>query len=288
MKIKLLTDASALLPLKFMKEENIGFFESVLLIEGEEYRELTGLDRTEFIESLHDRDPYPTSSQVLPEDAIEVFNQAVNEGYDEVLYLGLTPVMSSQMNVVRLAAKRFEKKIKITHYPTELAVGPQGAMVYNALKLLKKGKSVEEITSYCDSIKHDIYSIGVTIDVESLFKSGRVKRGSAKGILVSLLKMKPIAHFTIEDGVIGFGAGLSYKSAIKKMVAEIQKRTDPKLTYDLFMCDALNTDLVKVYEKEIKKVIKINEIHYWEMSPVMALSSGKGAVMATVCPTLDE
>jgi len=288
MTIKLVTDASSLLPLKLMKEENIGFFESVLLIEGKEYRELTELNRTEFIESLHDRDPYPTSSQVLPQDAIEVFNQAVNEGYDEVLYLGLTPVISNQMNVVRLASKRFEKKIKITHYPTELAVGPQGAMVFNALKLLKRGKSVEEIISYCDSIKHDIYSIGVTIDIESLFKSGKVKRGSAKGILVSLLKMKPIAHFSIEDGMIGIGAGLSYKSAIKKMIAEIQKRTDPKLTYDLFMCDALNPELVKEYEKEIKKVLKINEIHYWEMSSVMALSSGKGAVMATVCPTLKE
>ncbi|MFW9853394.1 MAG: DegV family protein [Candidatus Thorarchaeota archaeon] len=288
MRIKLVTDASSLLPLKLMKEENIGFLESLLVIEGKEYRELTELDRTEFIESLHDKDPYPTSSQVLPQDAVEVFNQAVAEGYDEVLYLGLTPVISSQMNVVRLAARPFEKKIKITHYPTELAVGPQGAMVYNALKLLKKDKSVEEITSYCDGIKHDIYSIGVTIDVESLFKSGKVKRGSAKGILVSLLKMKPIAHFTIEEGMIGIGAGLSYKSAIQKMIIEIKKRTNPKLTYDLFMCDALNPDLVKDYEKEIKKVIKINETHYWEMSPVMALSSGKGAVMATLCPALKE
>ena len=131
-----------------------------MVIEGKEYRELTELDRTEFIESLHDKYPYPTSSQVLPQDAVEVFNQAVAEGYEEVLYLGLTPVISSQMNVVRLAAKRFEKKIKITHYPTELAVGPQGAMVYNALKLLKKGKYnakyLEELVSP-DAAKRNVH-----------------------------------------------------------------------------------------------------------------------------------
>ncbi len=288
MKIKLVTDASSLVPLEFLQKEKIGFLESVLLIDEKEYRELTELDFEKFVKSLHDLDPYPTTSQVKPEDAVNVFKQAIDDGYDEILYLGLTPKVSSQMNVARLAAKTLKKKINIHIYPTEVTCGSQGAMTYIAWKLLKQGKTSEEIMAYLDDLKQKIYTIGVTVDIETLFKTGKVKRGSAKGILVSLLKMKPIAHITLEDGFIGYGASLSYKSALKTMIAEIEKRTDPDQEYDLYMADALNKEFAEVYADEIKKVRKIKDVHYWSMSPVMALSAGQDAVTATIAPVVKE
>ncbi len=288
MKIKLVTDASSLLPLKLMEEENIGVFESILLIDGKEYRELTELNREEFILSLHDADPYPTSSQVSAQDVLDVYNKAIEDGFDEILYLSLTPKISSHMNVARLAAKRVQDKIKVTIYQTDYSCASQGAMVYHAMKLLKKGKSTDEIISYLDELKHKIHTVGVTVDLESLFKSGKVKRGSAKGILVSLLKMKPIVEITIEDAVIGIGAGISLKSAIKKLISVVETKTDSDTQYDLYMADTLNPELAKDLEQEIKKVRKIKETHHWEISPVVALSSGNGGVMATLCPVLEE
>ena len=288
MKIKLLTDASCLLPLDMMKKENIGFFESILIIDEKDHRELTELNFEDFVNSLHDLDPYPTSSQATPEDVLNVLKQTIAEGYDEALYLGITPKISSQLNVVRLAAKTVKKQLKVHIYPTELSVGSQGAMVYNALKLLKKGKSAEEIMEYLDSIKHKIYTIGTTVDIKTLFKTGKVRRGSIKGIMVSLLKMKPIAHCTVEDGFIGYGAGISYKSALKKMIAEIESRTDSDKEYNLLMADALNREFAKEYAEEIKKVRNIKEVFYWNMPPTMALTAGKWAVTASIGPVLED
>ena len=288
MKIKLVTDASALMPLEMMEKENIGYYESLLLMDDKEFRELTELDYEKFVNSLHELDPYPTTSQVKPEDALSVFKQAVEDGYDEVLYLGLTPKVSSQMNVVRLAAKTMKRAIKIHLYPTETTTGSQGAMTYNAMKLLQKGKSAEEIMEYLDGIKEKIYTIGVNEDIKTLFRTGRVKRGSAKGILVTLLRMKPIAHITLKDGYIGYGAGTSYKSVLKKMIAAIESKTEPDKEYNLFMADALNKEFAEVYANEIKKVRKIKEVHYWNMSPVMALTAGKRAVTATIAPVVED
>jgi hypothetical protein len=53
------------------------------------------------------------------------------------------------------------------------------------------------------------------------------------------------------------------------------------------MADALNPAFMTKYATEIQKIRKINEVHYWEISPVMALSAGKGAVTATICPTIE-
>lgn len=286
MKVKLITDASCLIPRETYENEDIGIFESVIMYEDKEFKELTELNREGFLNRLLTFDPYPSSTQVLGKDVLEVYNKAIEDGYDEILYLGLAATVSSQMNVARLIVKQVKDKIKITIYPTNLVAGSQGSMVYNSIKMLKQGKSVEEIVAYLDSIKEKIYSIGVAVDMESLFKSGRVKRGSVQGLMASLLKMKPLAEINTKDGIIGVGAGISFKSAISKMIDKIKEHTDPNITYDLFMADALNPELMKLYEEEVKKVLKINEIHHWEMSPVMAMSTGKGAVTATVCPTL--
>ncbi|MHA1623097.1 MAG: DegV family protein [Candidatus Heimdallarchaeaceae archaeon] len=288
MKIKLVTDASALMPKKFMEDEKIAYFESILLINEESIRELTELNRDEFINKLSTVDPYPTTSQMMAQDAVDVYEQAIKDGYDEILYVGLTPLISSQMNVARLAAKRFKGKIKITHYDTDLTCGSQGAMAYRALELLKKGKSVEEITNHLDKLKEDVYTVGMTGDTISLFKTGKVKRGSAKGIMVTLFNMKPIAEVNTEEGFIGIGAAFSEKSAMKKMIKEIAIRTHPDKEYDLFMADALNPELMEWYVSEIKKVRKIKQTFYWEMSGVMALSAGRGAVTATISPSLED
>ncbi|MCG3217306.1 MAG: DegV family protein [Candidatus Heimdallarchaeota archaeon] len=288
MKIKLITDASCLIPQETYEKEDIGIFESVIMYEDKEFRELTELNREEFLNKLSSFDPYPSSTQVPAKDALDVYNKTIEDGYDEILYLGLAATVSSQLNVARLATKYVKDKIKITIYPTELVSGSQGSMVYNTIKLLKQNKTVEEIVSYLDSIKEKIYTIGVAVDMDSLFKSGRVKKGSVKGIMATLLNMKPLAEINTKDGVIGVGAGTSFKSAIAKMIEKIKENTDPDLTYNLFMADALNPELMKQYEEEVKKVRKINEIHHWEMSPVMAMSTGKGAVTATLCPSVEE
>ncbi|MCG3220485.1 MAG: DegV family EDD domain-containing protein, partial [Candidatus Heimdallarchaeota archaeon] len=244
MKIKLITDASCLIPRETYEKEDIGIFESIVMYEGKEFKELTELNREEFLNRLLTFDPYPTSTQVLGKDVLEVYNKAIEDGYDEILYLGLAATVSSQMNVARIIVRQVKDKIKITIYPTNLVAGSQGSMVYNSIKMLKQGKSVEEIIAYLDSIKEKIYSIGVAVDMESLFKSGRVKKGSAKGIMASLLKMKPLAEINTKDGVIGVGAGTSFKSAIKKMIDKIKEHTDSNITYDLFIADALNPELM--------------------------------------------
>jgi len=287
MKVKLVTDASALLPYEMMIEENIGFLQSLILMDGKEYRELTEIDRVEFINSLSTIDPYPTSSQVPLQDALTTFEKAVEDGYDEILYLALTPLISSHMNIARLAAKKVKNKIKVTIYQTDLTCGSQGAMVYRALQLLKKGKTVAEITSHLDSIKESIYTIGTTGELVSLFRTGKVKRGSIKGIMTSLLRLKPIVEINTKEGVVGIAVALNYKQALNKIIELMRAKINPELTYDLFLVDALNPELKQKIEKKITEAFNIKDVHNWEMSPVVCLTSGKGAVMATVCPSLE-
>lgn len=288
MKVKLVTDSTSCLTVKYLKEENIDCLESVILMDDKEYRDLSDLNREKFTESLQFLDPYPTTSIASPQNALDIYEKAIEDGYDEVLYIGLSPNVSSQFNVAKIAAQRVKDKIKITLYQSGLMGPSEGALVYNASQLLNKGKSVEEVIAILEKLKEKVYSAGCSINFDSLFRTGKVKKGVAISVMASAFSLKPVFEINLDEGVVGIGGGTGFKSAIKKITTAFQNRTTPNAQYDLFIADALAPVLRRKLEREIKNLLNINSTHYFHFPPVIAHSVGKGAVMATVCPVIDE
>lgn len=287
MKIKLFTDGTTCIPRDMAIEKDIGFVEFHFMIDGKQVKEFSEIDREEFINGLKFMDPYPASSFPTPQDYLEAFKKAEDDGYDEIFYICLNYNISNAMNSARMAAKKI-KKAKITIYDSGIMGVSQGIMVLIAEKLLKKGKSVDEVVEFLESVKHKIYGAGCSVNFETLFKTGRVKKGAGITIISSLLKLKPLFEINFEDGVTSIGGGIGFKGAIKKIVSNIVEKTDETIDYDLYMIDALNPELLKKLEKDILKVRKVKNIYYWPMVSMMAHTCGKGSVVATLGPTLDE
>ena len=139
MKVKLVTDSTSCLTKEFLDKENISCLESVLMIDEVGHKELTEIDRKNFLPSLKHLDPYPTTSLASPQDALDIFEQAIEEGYEDILYVGISPNISNQYNSAKIAAKKVKDKVNIHLYQTGLMGSSQGMMVYSALKLQKKG-----------------------------------------------------------------------------------------------------------------------------------------------------
>lgn len=288
MSVKLFTDASSFFPIDLAKKENVVLLESIVIIDEKPYREISELNREDFINSLESIDPYPTSTQVPASDVLKELNKAIEEGYEEILYLVVSTNLSNAMNSMNIASKKVKDKIKVTIYQTDYTCTAQGAMVYRAWTMLKDGKSIEEIIKVLDYVKEKTYSIGVSGSFFALFRTGKVKKGAAISILSSALKMKPLAEINTTDGVIGVGAGLGFKNAIKKMVKHIKENTDSNKTYDLFLSDALNKELLKQYEAAIMKNRRIEKSYHWDLTAVVALTIGKGSVMMAITPSEKE
>ena len=145
MSIKIIGDSTTSMPKEFMDKEGIGYLESKIVIDGEEIKDLTGFNRDDFIKEVSKLKPYPKTSYGSPADAVEVFEKAIEEGHKEILYIGVSPKLSSQINSAKIAAKRLKDKAKITLYESGLASVSHGALIFLAWKLLKKGESVANI-----------------------------------------------------------------------------------------------------------------------------------------------
>ncbi|MHA1687410.1 MAG: DegV family protein [Candidatus Heimdallarchaeaceae archaeon] len=285
MKIKIITDSTTCLPKEFVENENIGLLESKIMLDGREYKELTNLKREEFIESLQLLEPYPTTSLASPQDALNLFEQAIKDGYDEIFYIGLSPNVSNQFNSAKVAAKRAKNKIKVTLYQSGLMGPSQGVMVYKAVDLLKEGKSVEEIVDYLDELKTQVYTVGLSADFNTLFRTGKVKKGVGITIAASVLSLKPVFEINLEEGVVGIGGGAGYSGAMKKMREAMLGKTSEKTIYDLFVTDALaEKKRINEVVQMIRQALPIRKVHYWKLPPVITWAVGKGAIMATVTP----
>ncbi|MCG3215456.1 MAG: DegV family EDD domain-containing protein [Candidatus Heimdallarchaeota archaeon] len=287
MKIKLVTDSHACLPMEFMKKEKISFLESLLIIDEKDYKELTEIDRDDFIKKIPVFDPYPKTSIASPQHALDIFEQAIKEGYEAIFYIGVSPTISNQYNSAKVAAKKVEKKIKVTLYECGLSTASQGAIVHNAVKLLNKGKSVSEVIKELDKTKKFTHTLGASQSFDALFKTGKIQKKMSLSVMSSVMRLKPMFEVILDEGVQSRGAGMGFNGALKKIYQRIEELAKDDTEYDLFLSDANNTKHFKKIEKEIGKIVQIKDVHYWQIAPVVMNSLGLESVQITISPHIN-
>ncbi|MCG3220572.1 MAG: DegV family EDD domain-containing protein [Candidatus Heimdallarchaeota archaeon] len=284
MKVKLVTDSHACLPIDFMKKENIGYLESLMIIEDKDYKELSEIDRDDFIKQIPNFDPYPKTSIGSPQHALDIFEQAIKDGYEEIFYIGVSPTISNQYNSAMIAAKKVKEKIKVNLYECGLSTASQGALVLNAVKMLKKGKNVSEVIEELDKLKIYTHTLGMSQSFEALFKTGKIQKKMSLNVISKLMKLKPMFEVILDEGVQSRGAGKGNKGALQKVYERMEELAQEGIEYDLILSDVNNTHHFKTIEEELRKIISIKDVHFWKISPVVFHSLGTESIQITISP----
>lgn len=288
MKIKLLTDSVSSIPEEVLSELNIEVLE-IQISHGNEFkREITEMDSFDFTEKFHEINPIPTTSLASPNDALEILHKVIDEGYEKLLYPFLTTKTSNQVNSMRVASKRIKEKIDVIFYDTQLAGPSLAPILLHASSLVNNGKDINEITGHLDKIREYIYTIGVSEDFSTLFRTGKVKKNVQMTVITSLLKLKPLCEIPINQGVVGFGGGIGFKGALKKIISRIGEITDSNITYDVIITHSNAEEKADILLKKIKNELKIKDIKIWNIPPAIVCTVGKGAVMATLYPNFES
>ncbi len=281
MKIKLMTDSTSQVPLEYAKKKNITFVEPSIDL-GEGYlKELSEVDYEAFVSKMNKMNPVPKTSVANPQDALEIFEQFIKEGYDEVLYVYLTPTMSNQIDPVRLGYKKVKDKIKVHFYPTEFSATSEAPFVLYAQEMLENGEAITTITKTLDKMKPLIFGMGISTSFDILFRTGRIKKTAKMSMISSLMNLKPI-YVSEQDK--GFASG----GAVKKIVAAAEEKTKADMKYNMIITHVKNEKLGKKLENSIKKIRDINKVDYWEFTPCVGNTLGYGTAMVTLYPQLES
>lgn len=191
-----------------------------VMIEGQTYYEGQNLTHEAFYQMLSEHKEVSTS-QPSPGDVMDVWEDLLSAGYEEIVYIPMSSGLSNSCQTARMLAKEYGGKIHVVDNH-RISV-TQRHSVQDALLLAEKGYGAKEIKAILEKAAYEsIIYVGVET-LEYLKKGGRVTpAGAAMG---SLLNIKPLLIIEGER-LDAFAKVRGTKNCKRRLLEEMKKRAD--------------------------------------------------------------
>ena len=197
-----------------------------ILFEGKEYLEGVDLDPKEFydrLEALEDpKNNLPSTAMPTTLALREHYENAIKEGYDEVIIFTLSSALGGTYNKICLIGEEYKDRLKINVIDTKITCFGEGLLAIKAAEWAKAGKTSEEILKEVNwMMKHQKF-LGVDSRLDFLIYNGRLKGG--KAFIGQLLKICPVLHFNEDGEIVALESVRTSKKALGRL-CEILKET---------------------------------------------------------------
>ena len=222
---KLYTDTSANLPLALLREYDIAVIPFSYTVNGvaEDYNEETDFDGKAFYDAMR-RGAEVKTSMVNPATAAAFFERALAQG-DDVLYVGMSGGISGTAHAAALAAEELREKYphaKIMTIDTYAASLGEGLQVLEAAKLLRAGRSFEEVGDRILARRPHMCQFFTVDDLNYLKRGGRISGAAA--LVGSVLGIKPILRGDETGHIVSCGKVRGNKKAYAELADYFDKR----------------------------------------------------------------
>lgn len=217
-------DSTVDLPKQFLEEKQVPVVSLSYIIDGATYKDGEGLTSKEFYDKIREG-AMPTTSQVNPEQARDLFEPILKEGKD-ILHIAFTSGLSGTYNSCRIAAEELSEEYpdrNIVVIDSLCAASGGGLLLYKALELKEQGKSFDEISTWVEENKLHVCHDVTVDDLFHLHRGGRVSKTSA--VLGTIIKIKPIIHVNDEGKLIVIGKERGRKKALQTLVERMAEKS---------------------------------------------------------------
>ena len=216
-KTAIVTDSNSGITQAEGKEAGIFVLPMPFLIDGNPYLEDIDLTQSEFYKHLEKKDTSVSTSQPSIGDLSDFWNDILKT-HDEILHIPMSSGLSQSCATATALAKDFGGTVPVVN--NQRISITQKESVFDAKKLLERGKNAAEIKDYLEATKLDS-SIYIAVDtMKYLKKGGRVTPAAAA--IGSILKIKPVLQIQ-GDKLDKFALARSLSKAKEIMKEAIRK-----------------------------------------------------------------
>ncbi len=273
-KIALVTDSACDLPQQFIDEFqihvipfHISFGESLFL-------DRITITPEQFYTLLQTHKEHPKSSQPTRKSVQDLF-AFLSSHYESLIVINISDKLSGAYRLSQEASSSMgDHPVSIIN-SRQLSVS-LGLIVYRIALAIREGKSHSEI----DNMAEDwIQKTKILVDIQTLeymVRGGRVS--PLKGLLAKMLNLKPIISLDSEGKAIGYGKSFSRGQNMKKIVSMVGKMQKEGDIWNFAIVHAQNRDRADKYAELLKKEIGKPPLYIMDISPVMGVHNGIGAV----------
>lgn len=284
MSVGVITDSNSGMKMKDGKELGIKILPMPIIINNETYFEGIDIDQNKFYEELVAGSDVFTSQPALGE-VMKLWQDSLEEGYDEIVYIPMSSGLSNSCQTALMAAEEFEGKVHVVDNKRISATQKQA--VLDALTLANHGFSGKEIKEKLekDSLEASIY---IAVDtMEFLKKGGRVTAAAAT--LGSIFNIKPILQIQ-GDKLDAFAKIRGMKKCRRTMIEAVQNDIKNRFNYlkeneiKILIAGTLQDEAtIEEWKTQVSEGFPGYEVSYEPLSFSIACHTGPNAFGIGVC-----
>lgn len=273
-KIKIITDSVSDIPSQYIDEYDIEVVPLTINFENESYKDKVDITVHEFYKKMDESAKLPTTSQVTPMEFLNTYKK-FQDDYDYLIVITLSSKLSGTYQSAITAMQLAEIEDKVIVVDSKGITLGQGLIVLEAAKMVKNGKSKDEIIERLNELIDKLEYIIVVDSLENLKKLGRIS--ATKAFLGEKLKIKPV--ITMKDGYIVQmdkirGRKKVIKWIIEKMKSDIVNLKNKTIGINYARNEEFGIELVNT----IKENFDVGEIVFGEVGCTVAIFAGTGAL----------
>lgn len=277
-KIAIITDSAGDFSAKFAKKHNVKVIPLRICFSDKEFRDGVDISCDEIYPMLETE--IPKSSLPYRDDIIAAFDSARDEGYTDVIYIGISSGLSGTFNAVRLIASEYDG-LNIHCFDSKTLSCAQNMLIWAAIAALKTTDNIQEIFARLSEIRNKMVAMFCVRDLTYLIKGGRI--GKVAGTVGSLLKLCPIIKVN-DDGVYETASKtIGFNRALEALVAEVKSRF-ANVEVAISLTYSSNKDLAERIKAEVKKCCKVKSCEINPVTAVLGVHTGPDMAGIAVYP----
>lgn len=265
-KIKLITDSTCDLTPELIEKYNIHVLPLTVNIGNQTYKDGESITLEEMYQGVENGGPFPTTSQVNPQEFHDVYKTYLDEGY-KIISVHVSSQLSGTLQSAVIAKDMLETE-DITIVDSQGVSGMLFLLLVEAGKMIEEGKSLQEVVEGIKENAKKVKLLATFDTLEYLVKGGRVPK--SVGAIGGFLGIKPL--ITLVDGKLEMmdkvRGNKKALSALKAFIDESNVREGTKVVVINSLDSEMNRSVIKhLEEKEL-------EYHEIQVGCVLGVHAG--------------
>lgn len=281
-KVAIITDSSSGITPQQGEELGVMVLPMPFMVNGEVCLEYVELTQAEFYQKLEE-DADISTSQPTVGSVLDIWEQAFQDGYDEILYIPISSGLSGSCETARMLAADYDGKVQVVDNQRVSVTMRQS--VLDALVLKEQGLDAVQIREKLEETKLDS-SIYIMLDtLKYLKKGGRITPAAAA--MGTILRLKPVLQIQGEK-LDAYAKARNLKQAKSIMLDAIEKdmkeRFSKKSDYsDMHICVAHSNspEEAMIFKQEVEARFPGREVYVDCLALNIACHIGSGALAVT-------
>ncbi|MHC1774033.1 MAG: DegV family protein [Lentimicrobium sp.] len=224
---------------------------------------------------------YPSTAQPAYKDFFNRYSYLASH-YDSIIGIhisaSLSGTWSNSSKASHSVAEHSGKKINV--FNSKRLSSGLGLMVLRAAKAIENGASHEEVVKNLETWSRNTKMLVSSKTIKYMVKSGRVSY--TKGLIGSLLNLKPIVTVNDEGRTEAFGKPFTEKGSMELILSKVKNMAAERKIWGYSISHARNISTANWFAEKMKEISGLDPEFVNDASPVLGVNVGPGVVALSI------